>query len=236
VSVLITCPFAVRPWALPLLVAWSRDPAGDQAHGTRHQTPAPLARLRLARVVCWFPARQCIVVGDTGYGTSATARCCRTHGRPLTLVSTLYGDAALYDPPPPRTRRPMGRPGVQGPTRASPQAVVATTVHRTRLTLAWYGGSTRNMEVVTGPGHWYHIGEALVDIRWVDVHDGTGTHRDESCLTTAISMSPQQIVECDTPRWSIATTLQACREYLKLEATRGYGQATVRRLTPCLWG
>jgi DDE superfamily endonuclease len=236
VSVLVKFPFAVRPWALPVLVALYREPTGDQAHGTRHTTPAHLARLLLARVVRWCPARQCICVGDPGDGTSETARFCRKHGRHLTVVSTFDGEAALYEPPPPRMPSTIGRPRVKGQTLASPQELVATTVNRPSLTVAWYGGSTRDIEVVTGTGHWYRIGEALVAVRWVDVHDGTGTHRDESCFTTDMTMSPQQIIECYTQRWSIETTFQEGREYLKLEATKGDCQAPVLRLTPCLWG
>jgi hypothetical protein len=94
VSVRVKFPCAIRPWALPVLVVWCHDPAWDQAHGTRHQTPAHLARLRLARVGRWCPARPFILVGDTGDGTSETARCCHRHGRQLTLVSKVYGDAA----------------------------------------------------------------------------------------------------------------------------------------------
>jgi hypothetical protein len=41
------------------------------------------------------PERHFIFVGDTGYGTSETARFCRKHGRRLTLVSKFYGDAAF---------------------------------------------------------------------------------------------------------------------------------------------
>jgi hypothetical protein len=226
-SVLVKLPFAIRPWALPVVVALYRDPDGDQAHGRRHQTPAHLARLLLARVVRWFPERPCIFVGDTGDGTSETARFCRTYGRHLTWVSTFYGDAALDEPPPPRTPRPMGRPRVKGQTLASPQEVVAHTAPRTRLTVAWYGGGTRDLEVVTGTGHWYRIGEDLVEVRWVYVHDGTGTHRDEYVLTTDITMRPQQIVAYDPQHWTIETTFQACRAYLKRESTKGYGQATV---------
>jgi hypothetical protein len=100
----------------------------------------------------------------------------------------------------------------------------------------WYGGTTRDLESVTGTGHWYRIGEALVEVRWVYVHDRTGTHRDESVLTTALSLGPKQIVECYTQRWSSDTTFQECREDLKLESTKGYGQQTVLRFTPCLFG
>ena len=49
-------------------------------------------------------------------------------------------------------------------------------------------------------------------------------------------MKPQQLVECYTRRWSIETTFQECREYLKLESTKGYSQQTVLRFTPCLFG
>jgi hypothetical protein len=142
----------------------------------------------------------------------------------------------LYEPPPPRTRHTMGRPRVKGQKLASPQEVVAHTAKRTRLTVAWYGGTTRDIEVVTGTGHWYRIGEDLVAVRWVYVHDGTGTHRDEYFFTTEITMKPQQIVERYTQRWSIETTFQECREHLKRESTKSYGQQTVLRFTPCLFG
>ena len=80
------------------------------------------------------------------------------------------------------------------------------------------------------------MGEDLVEVRWGYVHDCTGTHRDESFLTTAITMKPQRMVACYTQRGSIETTFQDCREYLKLESTKGYGQHTVLRFTPCLFG
>jgi hypothetical protein len=142
----------------------------------------------------------------------------------------------LYEPPPPRTCHTIGRPRVKGQQLASPQAGVANTAQRTRLTVAWYGGRTRDIEVVTGTGHWYRIGEALGGVRWVYVHDGTGTHRDEYVFTTDMTMKPQQMVECYTQRWALETTFQECREYLKLESTKGYSQQTVLRFTPCLFG
>lgn len=166
VSVLVKLPFAVRPWALPVLVAWYRSPECARAHGTRHQTPAQLARLLWARLGRRFPERQFLCGGDTGDGTSETARFCRQYGRHLTLVSKFYRDAALDEPPPPRPPSTIGRPRVKGQKLASPHEVVAQTTQRTRLTGAWYGGSARDVEVVTGTGHWYRIGEDLVEVRW----------------------------------------------------------------------
>jgi DDE superfamily endonuclease len=236
VSIVVKFPFATRPWAVPILVALYRPREWDRAHGTRHKTPAHMTRLLLACLVRWFPNRHFIFVGDMGYGTSETARFCRQRRRPLTLVSKFYGDAALYAPPPSRTRHTMGRTRVKGQKLASPHEVVANTAKRTRLMVAWYGGTTRDIEIVTGTGHWYCIGEDLVEVRWVYVRDGTGTHRDEYVFTTDIMMKPQRIIECYTQRWSIETTFQECREYLKLEAPKGYGQPTVLRFTPCLFG
>jgi hypothetical protein len=165
-----------------------------------------MARLLLARLIRGFPARHVMCVGDTGYGTRVTARFCRQHRRHLPLVSQFYGDAVVYEPPPPRTPTTLGRPRVKGRKRLSPQEVVAQTAQRPHLTVAWYGGATRHMEVVTGTGHLYRIGEGLVHVRWVYVNDCTGTHRDEYVLTTDVNLSPQQIVEGYTQRWSIETT------------------------------
>jgi DDE superfamily endonuclease len=235
-SVLVKFPFATRPWALPILAALYRPPEWDRVHGTRQKTPAHLARLLLACLMRWFPERHFIFVGDSGYGTSETARFCRQRHRHLTVVSKFYGDAALYDPPPLRTRRTIGRPRVKGQKLPSPQEEVAHSTRRTRLAVAWYGGTSRDIEIVTGTGHWYRIGEDLVAVRWVYVHDYMGTHRDEYFFTTDLSLCPKQIVECYTQRWSIETTFQECREHLKLESTKCYSQQTVLRFTPCLFG
>ena len=99
-SVLVKFPFAIRPWALPVLVGLYRGPEWAQVHGMRHKTPAHLARLLLARVVRWFPERQFIFVGDTGYGTSETARFCRKYGRQLTKARNWLPRKGSWQPPP----------------------------------------------------------------------------------------------------------------------------------------
>jgi hypothetical protein len=68
--------------------------------------------------------------------------------------------------------------------------VVAQRTRRTHLMVAWYGGTSRDIEIVTGTGHWYRIGEALVAVRWVYLHECTGTHRDAYVFTTDLSMCP----------------------------------------------
>jgi hypothetical protein len=87
------------------------------------------------------------------YGTSETARCRRKPRRHPSVVGKFDGDAACYEPPPPRTPRTIGRPRVKGQRLASPQAVVANTAQRIRPTVDWYGGSTPDIEIGTGTGH-----------------------------------------------------------------------------------
>ena len=90
--------------------------------------------------------------------------------------------------------------------------------------------------MVTGTGNWYRSGEGLVPLRWVFVRDRTGTHRDDYLFSTDPEMAAAPAVETYTGRWSIETTLQEMRAYLGLETTRGWKEATVLRLAPCLFG
>jgi hypothetical protein len=234
-AILVKFPWAARPWALPVLVALYRSPEWNKKHGRRHKTPAELMRQLLAVLLHWFPERNFIFAGDGGYGTHPLASFAYRHRRRLSMVSRFYADANLYGPPPEVRGKRSGRPRKKGPKQPSPACVVAKSQRR-RLRVAWYGGGSRNVAVVSGTGHWYKGGEGLVPVRWVFVHDCSGTHRDEYFFSTDLSMSPRQIIETFTGRWSIETTFQEMRAYLGLETTRGRTESTVLRVAPCLFG
>jgi hypothetical protein len=175
-AVLVQFPFATRPWALPLLVDLYRDAACNRRRRRPHRTPAYLL-CRLVRLLLWFPQRTFILVADGGYGTHAVARFARRHRGRLSVVSKFPAAANLVAPPPPYTGR--GRPRVKGAALPKPRAVVAGAGRR-RLTVAWYGGGRRRVEVVTGVGHWYKSGKGLVAVRWfssttVPARTGTST-------------------------------------------------------------
>ena len=233
-AILVKFPFAKRLWALPVLVALYRSKEWDQEHGRRHKTPSELMRQLLAVLIRWFPQRKFVFAGDGGFGTHELSRFAHQHGSRLTLVSRFYPDANLYASPPVRGKR-SGRPRKKGRKLPAPQEIVKRSA-RSRLTVAWYGGGTRRIEVVSGTGHWYKAGEGLVPIGWVFVHDLTGTHRDDYFFTTDLAMTPKTIVETFTRRWSIETTFQEMRAYLGLETTRGWSEKTVLRAAPGLFG
>jgi DDE superfamily endonuclease len=235
-SLLVRFPFATRPWALPVLVALYRAQEWNVKHKRHHRTPAALMRQLLAVLIHWFPQRHFLFAGEGTSGTHELARFAHRHRGHLSLVSRFYPTANLYAPPPVGPRNPKGgRPRKKGPKQPSPQAVVAQA-KRQRVTAQWYGGATRRVEVVSGTGHWDTGGQGLVPVRWVFVHDLSGTHRDEYFFTTAVSLRPRQVVGLYTGRWSIETTFQEMRAYLGLATTRGRKAATVLRAAPCLFG
>ena len=235
-AILVDLPGTRRPWALPILVALYRDKKDNKALGLRHKTPTDLMRQLLCVMLHWFPARKFVFSGDGGYATHALTRFARRHQKGLALVSRFHGDACLYAPPPKSNKKTVGRPRVKGKKQRSPEAVVRRAKRRKKLSVKWYGGENRTVEVVTGTGHWYRAGEGIVEVLWVYVRDLTGTHRDEYFYTTDLQLTAKQIVEYFTGRWSIEVTFQEARAHLGVETTRGWTRQTVLRAEPSLFG
>jgi hypothetical protein len=201
-AILVPFPFASRPWALPVLVALYRSPQDNQQRGRPHQTPAQRLQLLVRILRRWFPEREFVLAGDGGYGSHETATLARRQAGKVHGVSKFPANANRYEPPPPYAGK--GRPRVKGKKLPRPQEVVAQA-ERTRLNVAWYGGSRRDVEVVSGTGHWYQAGEGLVEVRWVYVHDLTGTHRDEYFWSTEATQTPSEIIAEYTGRWNRET-------------------------------
>jgi DDE superfamily endonuclease/Archaeal putative transposase ISC1217 len=232
-SVLISFPFATRPWALPILVDLYYSEDDNRKRNRPHRTPAQLMCRLLRVILLWFPQRTFLFVGDSSYGTHEVARFVARHRDRLTLVSKLHPQANLFEPPPPYTG--TGRPRVKGQRLPKPLQLVQTA-RRQRQTVGWYGGGNRRVETVTGTGCWYKSGRGLVPLRWVFVHDRDGTHRDEYFFCTDPALTAEAIISHYTARWNIETTFQELRAHLGLETTRGWCANTVLRAAPCLFG
>lgn len=228
-------PFAARPWALPVLCALYRPEELNCAEGRRHKTPTRLAMQLIATLIHWFPERKFILVGDGGYASHELARFCRRHGKHVTLISRFHPQANLYDAPPKTRTGKTGRPRLKGRKRAAPSAVVKRGKGK-RSAVNWYGGKTRRVELIGGTGHWYKGGSGLVPVRWVFVHDVTGTHRDEYFYSTDPSLTDAQIVSLYTGRWSIEVTFQEVRAHLGFTTPRNWSAKSVLRTAPCLLG
>jgi DDE superfamily endonuclease len=236
-AVLVRLPFSRRLWALPVLVALYHSEEENRRRRRRHKTPAEMLRQLLRVLLRWFPGRQFVCAADGNYATHDLARLAARHPTRLTFLSHFYADANLYEPAPAVVgKKPSGRPRKKGAKLPSPAQVVKQAPRRQRLNVAWYGGSRRDVEVITGTGHWYEAGTPLVAVLWVWVRDLTGTHRDEYFFTTDVRWSAAQVIETYTGRWNVETTFQEMRSHLGLETTRGWKEKTVLRVAPCLFG
>src|SRR5262249_52428986 len=79
-AVLVRFPFAVRPWALPVLVALYRSKKDNRQRGRPHRTPAQLMQVLLRLLLRWFPDRSFRFAGDAGYGSHDMADLARQTG------------------------------------------------------------------------------------------------------------------------------------------------------------
>ena len=236
-ALLVRFPFTTRRWALPLLMALYQPEQENQREGRRHKTPAELLRQLLLVLMRWFPDRRFVCSADGNYATHELAELGSRYRKRLTFISKFYPNANLFEPPPPVLgKRPSHRPRKKGAKQPAPEQVVRNTPKRQRLDVTWYGGGRRQVDVVVGSGCWYRGGRPLVPVRWVFVHDRTGTHREEYFFTTDPAMPAKAVIETYTGRWNIETTFQEVRSYLRWETTRGWSRNTVLRVSPCLFG
>ena len=117
----VRLPWAKRPWALPFLTVLAPSERANAKLRRRHKTVVKWARQMIAQVRRWWPRRQIVLIGDGGYAAVGLARWCSGMLNPVTLVTRLRLDAALYAPPPvplPGRRGPKPKKGARLPALA----------------------------------------------------------------------------------------------------------------------
>jgi hypothetical protein len=105
-------------------------------------------------------------VADSGYSALDLLHSCQHLANPVTVVTRLRLDAALYESAPLREPGQIGRPALKGkglPILAKRLNDPKTTWHSVMLN--WYEGKEKNVEVTAGTAVWYHTGKPLVSIR-----------------------------------------------------------------------
>lgn len=233
-SIVVRLSFGRRPWALPVLIALYRSKEWNEKHKRAHKTPPEILEALVTVLMRWFPERHFRLSADGNFGTHRLARFAHRHRDRLTFVSRFYPNANLHEPAPLVIAKKVGRPRVKGNKALSPEQVVKQTKKRQRMRVNWYGGESREIEIVSGIGHWLKQGHGLVPVRWVFVHDLQGTHRDEYFFTTDTRLPPRFIIETYTERWSIEVTFEESRAYLGFGTTRCRTEKSVLREPPFL--
>jgi hypothetical protein len=228
-------PWAQRIWALPVMTALAPSERYYEARGRKAKTLTERALQMIKQVRRWLPNRALVVVGDSSYAALDLLAACQMLPEPVTVVTRLRLDAALYEPAPPYAG--MGRPRKKGVRLPTPQMYLdAPDTHWTTVELRWYDGQIRAMELASATAVWFHTGKTPVPIRWVLVRDPQGEYETVCVLCTDPSIAPLQIVEWFVMRWQVEVTFEEARQHLGVETQRQWSDKAIARTTPLLFG
>jgi DDE superfamily endonuclease len=217
-------------------LAYSERYAEEQ--GKRHKTLTDWAGQLLLLVRRWYPEREIVAVADGGYAALKLLDRCRSLSEPITFITRLRLDAALYKPAPPRHCGQIGRPRLKG-DRLPNLSVLAEdpTTDWAPITLNnWYGNSKRTIEIVSGTALWYSTGLPAVPLRWVLIRDPQEEFETQALLCTDLAAEPEQIISWFVRRWQMETTFQEVRQRLGFETQRQWSEKALRRTAPALLG
>jgi hypothetical protein len=189
----------------------------------------------IAQLRRWLPHRDLVVVADNSYAALDFLHACRSLKNPVTIITRLRMDAALYEPAPPYAG--CGRPRKKGKRLPTPQQYLddPTTVWTT-VTVDWYDGQQRTIEIASGTAVWYHTGKPVVPLRWVLIRDPLGEFEPLALLCTTQDFAPHRIVAWFVQRWQIEVTFEEARAHLGVETQRQWSDLAIARTTPALLG
>jgi hypothetical protein len=230
-------PWAKRVWALPFLTVLAPSERYHQEQGKRHKQLTDWARQMIAQVRRWLPERQIVVTADSSYAAIELLSACASLPRPVTVVTRLRLDAALYEPAPPREPGKKGAPRKKG--ERQPRLAQRLNDPKTNwqtVKVQWYGGLMRQVDVASGTAVWYHSGKPVVPLRWVLIRDPLGRFESQALLSTDQTVSAVQIVEWFVLRWQLEVTFEEARAHLGVETQRQWSELAIVRTTPALLG
>src|SRR5919202_4776598 len=236
-QLLAPIPWVGRVWALPFLTVLAPSERYHAQRGKRHKKVTDWGRQLILQLRRWLPDRTLVVVADSTYAViELLAACCRLTC-PVTVVTRLRLDAALYDPAPPPTPGTIGRPRVKG----ARQPTLAQRLHDpktpwTAVSVGWYGGAQREVELASGTAVGYHSGLPPVAIRWVLIRDPKGRFAPQALLSTDPAATAVQIVAWFGLRWQLEVTFHEARTHLGVETQRQWSELAIQRTTPALLG
>jgi hypothetical protein len=237
-TLLTPIPWASRVWALPFLSALAPSERYAKERGKRHKKLTEWAWQLLLQVRRWQPQREIVAVADGGYSSLELLDRCRRLSKPITFISRLRLDAALYKPAPPRYPGQIGRPRLKG-ERLPNLCVFAedsSTGWKPIMVANWYGKQKRTIEIVSKTAVWYSTGLPAVPLRWVLIRDPQEKFQPQALLCTNLAAEPEQIILWFVRRWQMESTFQEVRQRLGFETQRHWSESAIRRTAPALLG
>jgi DDE superfamily endonuclease len=239
-TLLTEIPWTSRVWALPFLSALAPSERYDEEHGKHHKSITQWAWQLLLLIRRWHPGREIVAseATDGGYASLKLLDHCRRLREPITFITRLRLDAALYEPAPPRYPGQMGRPRLKGERLPNLRAVAENpdAVWSSITVAGWYGGEERTVEIISKSGVWYSTGLPAVPLRWVLIRDPEKRFETQALLCTDLSVEPERIISWFVRRWRMEATSQEVRQRLGFETQRHWSKMAIQRTAPALSG
>ncbi len=90
----------------------------------------------------------------------------------------------------------LGRPRLKGERLPTLKELLGhpATLWNT-VTVDWYDGTHRMLQIASYTALWYHKGKSPVPIRWVLIRDPLGEFRPQALLCTDLNVAPIRIIE-----------------------------------------
>ena len=202
----------------------------------RHKTLTDWAWQLLLLVRRWYPERQIVAVADGGCASLKLLDRCRRLSNPITFITRLRLDAALYEPAQPRYPGQMERTRLKGECLPNLSAVAEdpATAWTFITVVDWYGGEERIVEVASATAIWYSTGLPPVPLRWVLIRDPEEEFETQALLCTDLHTGPERIIAWFVRRWQMEVTFQEVRQRLGFETQRHWSEQAVQRTAPAL--
>lgn len=228
-------PWAQRIWALPFLTVLAPSERYSKGKVRSHKKLTDWARQMIYQLRRWLPNHELVVVGDNSYAVLDLLHACQSLASPVTLVTRLRLDAALYEPAPAYSG--LGRPRLKGSRLPTLQSLLqANMTQWVEQEVSWYQETLRPMQIASATAVWYHTGKPPVPIRWVLIRDPLQRYEPVALLCTNLTCAPQQVIEWFVRRWSIEVTFEESRAHLGVETQRQWSDLAILRTTPALLG
>lgn len=233
----VPVPWSRRAWALPFLTVLAPSAKTNAANHHRHQTSLDWIGQLITVVRRWQPTQAIVLVVDGGLAAVKLGLKCLSYAQPVTYVSRLRFDAALYEEPEPQAsgkRGPKPKKGKRQP--ALSERLIDSHTSWEQRTVTWYGGQQRSVETATGTALWYTPGWTPLPIRWMIVRDPLGKFAPCALFGTDQGVSGWDILRWFILRWNVEVTFEEVRAHWGGETQRPWSALAIERTTPILLG
>jgi hypothetical protein len=220
--------------ALPLL-------ARLHLPGKGQPSCAALAKAMVQEVLRWFPRHTFTLVGDGAYACKELLG--DLDQQRIVFVGRLRGDACVYDPQVPKTKKGQrGRQAQKGPKLPKPKEAAAKADRKRSSVGPWLWqsievvvyGESRRLKVVQYEVVWPHV-LGLRPIQIVVVRDPERRMRDCYLFATDVEASVNWVVTQFAWRWAIEVLFRSSKQVLEIEAPKHWSQESVEKVAPWVW-